>query len=152
MIDLWLPRNKSSKKHSIFHGHFLCFFMLDVQTSHRLLVKHLSFVPIVSIIMLFHQELLINSEDLQENHWCQGYRLLIVGPGTGFRKVNCCYISFLSCLELVLKPRMVIFFLMVFILAVKSGTRPEKWWKDRKYDTALTQLQNSCRAETLKRL
>jgi len=23
MIDHWLPRNKSSKKHSIFHGHFL---------------------------------------------------------------------------------------------------------------------------------
>ena len=29
MIDHWLPRNKSSKKHSIFHGHFLCFKSLE---------------------------------------------------------------------------------------------------------------------------
>ena len=30
MIDHWLPRNKSSKKHSIFHGHFSIIFSYKV--------------------------------------------------------------------------------------------------------------------------
>ena len=84
MIDLWLPRNKSSKKHSIFHGHFLTLVWTIITGERRkvdrVFANHYLSQPPVSRNFQHSLSLLSSlgiNRQAQENHYWENQKSII---------------------------------------------------------------------------